>query len=69
MLRALFFKGTATGPTQVNIQFKVNKVEMQLGSLELIEQLYPPMYTLSGARQVLCKMMRLHHGKLLIAEL
>ena len=47
---------------KVNIQFKVNKVKIQfpgvyhcysagLGSLVPIEQLYPPLFTLSGARQ------------------
>ena len=55
--RASFFKGTA-GSTQSKIQFKVNKASIKFpnvshyysagfGSFLLIQQLYPPLFTLS----------------------
>ena len=56
------------------MQFKVNKVKIQfpdvehccpatLGSLVPIEQLHPPLFTLSGAHQSVRKMIRATLGK------
>ena len=63
--RASFFQKNWRAPLKVNIQFKVNKVNIQfldvsqcysagLGSLVPIDRatvIYPPLFTLSGARQ------------------
>ena len=56
LVNTSFFKRHWQAPLKVNMQFKAKKVTLLfcyagLGSLVPIEQLYPPLFTLSGAHQ------------------